>query len=62
VKETSSTLTSVFFGDFEREGIYREFISYPILNSNQYIGTVVTSIPTVPFFAHYGDVNHLRVS
>ena len=59
VKETRSTLTSVFSGDFEREGIYREFISYPILNSNQYIGTVVTSVPTVPFFAHYGDVNHV---
>jgi hypothetical protein len=45
-------------GGFERQGIYRAFIAYPIINreSNQYIGTIGVSIPTVPFFAKYGNV------
>jgi hypothetical protein len=62
VKETRSTLMPVFSpGDFEREQIFREFISYPIINrdSGQYIGTLVTSIPTVSFFAHYGNVQNI---
>jgi hypothetical protein len=62
VQETRSTLMPVFSsGDFEREKIFREFISYPIINrdSGQYIGMLVTSIPTVPFFAHYGNVQNI---
>jgi signal transduction histidine kinase len=58
VKETKSTLKPVFSNGFERQGIYTVFITHPIINrdTNQYIGMVVTSIPTVKFFSHYGNV------
>jgi hypothetical protein len=61
VKETRSSLTPVFSGYFERIGIYREFITYPIINreTGEYYGMVVTSIPTVPFFSHYGNVERI---
>jgi hypothetical protein len=61
VKQTKITLSPVFAGDYEREGIYREFITFPIVNidNGAYIGTIVTSIPTVQFFAHYGNVAHI---
>src|SRR5918996_1324582 len=56
VKETRSSLTPVFSGYFERIGIYREFITYPIISreTEEYFGMLVTSIPTIPFFSHYG--------
>ncbi|HEY7570542.1 MAG TPA: cache domain-containing protein [Nitrososphaeraceae archaeon] len=63
VKQTKVSLTPVFsYGDFERQQIFREFISYPILNQDtgQYMGMLVTSIPTVPFFAHYGNVQDIN--
>ena len=63
VKQTKSSLMPVFsYGDFERQQIFREFISYPIKNrdTGQYMGMLVTSIPTIPFFAHYGNVRDLN--
>ena len=61
VKETRSSLGPVFSGYFERIGIYREFITYPIINreTEEYYGMVVTSIPTVQFFSHYGNVERI---
>ncbi|MDQ3909514.1 MAG: cache domain-containing protein [Thermoproteota archaeon] len=61
VKETKSSLSPVFSGYFERIGIYREFITYPIISreSGKYFGMVVTSIPTIPFFSHYGNVERI---
>lgn len=62
VKQTRSNLTPVFSdGDFERQQILRKFISHPILNQDtgQYLGMIVTSIPTVSFFAHYGNVQDI---
>jgi Cache domain len=61
IKETKSSLSPVFSGYFERPGIYREFITYPIISreTGEYFGMVVTSIPTVPFFSHYGDVEQI---
>jgi signal transduction histidine kinase len=58
VNETKYTLKPVFSNGFERQGIYTIFITYPIVNrdSKEYLGMVVTSIPTVKFFAHYGNV------
>src|SRR5919107_205358 len=58
VKETKSGLTPVFSNGFERQDVYRIFITYPIVNSEtgEYIGLVGVSIPTVNFFAHYGNV------
>ncbi|MEP6576011.1 MAG: cache domain-containing protein [Nitrososphaerota archaeon] len=62
VKETKNTLTPVFSGDFERARIFRVFITYPVISreTDQYIGMIVTSIPTVPFFAHYGNVEKIE--
>jgi hypothetical protein len=62
VKETRSALTPVFSGYFERASIFREFITYPIINrqSGVYLGMIVTSVPTVSFFAHYGNVERIN--
>jgi hypothetical protein len=45
VKETRSSLRPVFSDGFERQGIYRIFITYPIMNrtSGEYIGLLGTS-------------------
>jgi Cache domain len=61
VKETRSSLSPIFSGYFERAGIYREFITYPIISreTGEYLGMVVTSIPTIPFFSHYGNVQRI---
>jgi hypothetical protein len=58
VKETRTGLTPVFSNGFERQDVYRIFITYPIVNreTGEYIGLVGLSIPTVNFFAHYGNV------
>ena len=62
VNETKNTLKPVFSNGFERQGIYTIFITYPIVNrdSKEYLGMVVTSIPTVKFFAHYGNVKAIN--
>jgi signal transduction histidine kinase len=62
VNETKNTLKPVFSNGFERQGIYTIFITYPIVNrdSKEYLGMVVTSIPTVKFFAHYGNVKSIN--
>jgi hypothetical protein len=63
VKQTKTSLMPVFsHGDFERQLIFREFISYPIMNQDtgQYMGMLVTSIPTILFFAHYGNVQDIN--
>jgi signal transduction histidine kinase len=62
VVETRITLKPVFSDDFERQGIYTIFISYPIISreTGQLIGIIVASIPTVPFFAHYGNIEHIN--
>jgi hypothetical protein len=63
VRETRSSLSPVFAGYFERVGIYREFITYPIISREtaEYFGMLVTSIPTVPFFSHYGNVERIDI-
>jgi hypothetical protein len=61
VEETRVSLSPIFSGYFERIGIYREFITYPIISreTGEYLGMVVTSIPTVSFFSHYGNVGRI---
>lgn len=61
VKETRSSLTPVFSDGFKRQGIYRIFISFPIINrqTQEFLGIVGTSIPSESFFAHYGNVEHI---
>jgi hypothetical protein len=62
VKETRKGLTAVFSAGFERQDVYRIFITYPVINreTSQYIGLVGASIPTVNFFAHYGNVRDIN--
>jgi signal transduction histidine kinase len=62
VVNTRTTLKPVFSDGFEREGMYTIFISYPIISreTGQFLGIIATSIPTVPFFAHYGNVEHIE--
>lgn len=58
VESTKSNRSLTTSGGFERQDIYVVFISYPIINrqTDQYIGIMGASIPTVPFFAKYGNV------
>ena len=58
VESTKSNRSLTTSGGFERQGNYVVFIAYPIINreSDQYIGIIGASIPTVPFFAKYGNV------
>jgi hypothetical protein len=62
VKETRENLEPIFSNGFERQGIYRIFITYPIINrtTDEYIGMIGTSIPTVEFFSHYGNVHDIN--
>jgi hypothetical protein len=52
VKETRSSLSPVFSAYFQRVGIYSR-------ETREYFGTLVTSIPTIPFFSHYGNVERI---
>ncbi|MGB7634749.1 MAG: cache domain-containing protein [Nitrososphaeraceae archaeon] len=58
VESTKSNRSLTTSGGFERQDTYVVFIAYPIINreSDQYIGIIGVSIPTVPFFAKYGNV------
>ena len=62
VKKTRENLVPIFSNGFERQGIYRIFITYPIINrtNDEYIGTIGTSIPTVEFFSHYGNIHNVN--
>jgi signal transduction histidine kinase len=58
VRETHNTLQPVFSEGFEHLGEYRIIITNPVIDreTKQYLGLVGVSIPTVPFFEHYGNV------
>jgi signal transduction histidine kinase len=59
VQETKKILRPVFSEGFQGiDGIYRIAITFPIINreNSQYIGMVGVQIPTVDFFARYGNV------
>ena len=58
VRETRDTLKPVFSEGFEHLGEYRVIITNPVIDreTKQYLGLVGVSIPTVPFFEHYGNV------
>jgi signal transduction histidine kinase len=62
VIETRANHQPVFSNGFERQGMYRVFISYPIINksTHEYIGIIGVSIPTVSFFAHYANVEDIN--
>jgi signal transduction histidine kinase len=58
VRETHDTLKPVFSEGFEHLGEYRVIITNPVIDreTKQYLGLVGVSIPTEPFFEHYGNV------
>jgi signal transduction histidine kinase len=59
VQKTRETLGPVFSEGFEGiDGIYRIAITFPIIDreNGQYIGMVGVQIPTIDFFARYGNV------
>lgn len=62
VKDTrSKTGAPYFFGGFERQGVYKLFITFPILNreTNEKLGIVGASISTGSFFSTYGNLENL---
>jgi Cache domain len=62
VQETRNSSIPIFSNGFERLGMYRVFITIPVINreTNEYNGIVGASILTEPFFAHYGNINDVR--
>ncbi|HKU50166.1 MAG TPA: sensor histidine kinase [Nitrososphaera sp.] len=62
VIETRESRKPMYSDGFERQGIYRIFISYPIISreSQEILGIVAVSIPTVPYFAYYANVHDIN--
>ena len=59
VNETRSTLSPVFSNGFKGiDGTHKIALTFPIINrdSNEYLGMVGVEIPSVDFFARYGNV------
>lgn len=50
-----------FSGGFERQGVYKIFITFPILDreTNEKLGIVGASFSTAPFFSTYGNLENL---
>ena len=62
VKDTRTKTEAPYFsGGFERQGVYKIFITFPVLDiqTNQKLGIVGASISTVPFFSTYGNLEDL---
>ena len=63
VRETKDTQMPVFSNGFQgMDGIYRIAITFPIINVNsgEYLGLVATSLPTIYFFEHYGNIYDIK--
>jgi len=63
IRNTQSSLMPVFSNGYEgRDGKYRIAITYPIINrdTGKYIGLVGTSIPTIEFFEHFGNIYNIK--
>lgn len=62
VRETKSSLSPVFSNGFRGiDGTYKIALTFPIINrdSEEYIGMVGVEIPSVDFFARYGNVYNI---
>ncbi len=62
VNETKSTLNSVFSNGFKGlDGTYKIALTSPIINrdNGEYLGMVGVEIPSVDFFARYGNVYNI---
>ena len=63
IRNTKATLMPIFSNGYEgRDGKYRIAMTYPIINreTGKYIGLVGTSIPTIEFFEHYGNIYNIK--
>ncbi len=63
VNETRNTLDPVFSNGFEGiDGAYKIALTYPVINreSDEYLGMVGVEIPSVDFFARYGNVYNVN--
>src|SRR5215211_3426188 len=63
VRETKDMLMPLFSNGFEgRDSTYRIAITFPIINENtgEYMGLVGASLPTIPFFEHYGNIYDIK--
>jgi signal transduction histidine kinase len=62
VRETKSSLSPVFSNGFRGiDGTYKIALTFPIINrdSEEYIGMVGVEVPSVDFFARYGNVYNI---
>ena len=65
VRETKSNLSPVFSNGFKGiDGTYKIALTFPIINrdSKEYMGMVGVEIPSVDFFARYGNVYNIDSS
>lgn len=63
VNETKSNLNPVFSNGFKGiDGTYKIALTYPIINreTGEYVGMVGVEIPSVDFFARYGNVYNIN--
>lgn len=62
VKQTRESNATVFSDGFERQGLYRIFISYPVFDrlSGEYIATIGASVLADPFFSHYKNIENFK--
>ncbi|MGI0024116.1 MAG: sensor histidine kinase [Nitrososphaera sp.] len=62
VIDTRASGKPLYSDGFERQGIYRIFISYPIVSkeTQEILGIIAVSIPTVPYFAYYANVHDVN--
>lgn len=62
VKQTRESNSTVFSDGFERQGLYRIFISYPVFDrtSGEYIATVGASVLADPFFSYYRNIENFE--
>jgi signal transduction histidine kinase len=63
VRDTKNTLMPIFSDGFVgRDGKYRIAITEPIINvkTGKYMGLVAALVPTIEFFAHYGNIYNIK--
>jgi hypothetical protein len=62
VGKTRESNSTVFSDGFERQGLYRIFISYPVFDrlSGDYIATVGASVLADPFFSFYKNIENFE--
>jgi len=63
VMDTKNTLMPIFSDGFVgRDGKYRIAVTEPIINikTGKYMGLVAALVPTIEFFAHYGNIYNIK--